>query len=85
MLLCEHHHHRVHENGWRVRGDANGMVSFVSRSARDASRDPRRSDEDAGRDLDPVGSNILMALPRQHLVGLRVGEAHAQLLDVASE
>jgi hypothetical protein len=33
-LLCEHHHHLVHTNGWTVAGDANAELSFVGPSGR---------------------------------------------------
>jgi hypothetical protein len=33
-LLCEHHHHLVHTNGWTVSGDANAELSFVGPSGR---------------------------------------------------
>jgi hypothetical protein len=33
-LLCEHHHHLVHTNGWTVSGDASAELSFVGPSGR---------------------------------------------------
>jgi hypothetical protein len=33
-LLCNHHHHRVHEGAWQVGGDANGELTFVGPSGR---------------------------------------------------
>jgi hypothetical protein len=35
VLLCEHHHHRIHENGWSVQGDANKELIFRGPSGRD--------------------------------------------------
>jgi Domain of unknown function (DUF222)/HNH endonuclease len=29
VMLCDHHHHRVHEGKWRVMGNANGILRFV--------------------------------------------------------
>ncbi|HEX3794094.1 MAG TPA: DUF222 domain-containing protein [Acidimicrobiales bacterium] len=29
VLLCEHHHHRVHEGAWTVSGNANDVLTFV--------------------------------------------------------
>jgi len=34
VLLCEHHHHRVHERGWKLSGDANGELTIVTPSGR---------------------------------------------------
>jgi len=34
VTLCDHHHHRVHEGKWRVRGNANGILRFVGPSGR---------------------------------------------------
>jgi hypothetical protein len=34
VLLCEFHHHKVHEKGWRVEGDANGVLDFVTPEGR---------------------------------------------------
>jgi len=34
VLLCEHHHHRVHELGWKVSGDANVLLTIVTPSGR---------------------------------------------------
>jgi Domain of unknown function (DUF222) len=33
-LLCEHHHHLVHSNGWQLEGDANDELRFVGPSRR---------------------------------------------------
>ena len=33
-LLCEHHHHLVHSNGWALSGDANAELTFVGPSGR---------------------------------------------------
>ncbi len=33
-LLCEHHHHLVHTNGWTLSGDANSELTFVGPSGR---------------------------------------------------
>ncbi|MCU1427874.1 MAG: endonuclease, partial [Actinomycetia bacterium] len=29
VLLCNHHHHLVHEHGWHIRGDPNGPIHFI--------------------------------------------------------
>jgi hypothetical protein len=34
VLLCEHHHRRMHGREWRVEGNANGELSFVGPSGR---------------------------------------------------
>jgi hypothetical protein len=34
VLLCDHHHDRVHSGGWRVHGDANVELTFVGPSKR---------------------------------------------------
>ncbi|MGO8862726.1 MAG: DUF222 domain-containing protein [Acidimicrobiales bacterium] len=34
VMLCDHHHHRVHEGKWRVAGNANGTLRFVGPSGR---------------------------------------------------
>jgi len=34
VLLCAHHHHRVHSKEWRVEGDANAELRFVGPSGR---------------------------------------------------
>ena len=34
VLLCEHHHHRVHSRQWSVEGNANEELSFVGPSGR---------------------------------------------------
>jgi hypothetical protein len=34
VTMCDHHHHRVHENGWDVRGNANGILRFTGPSGR---------------------------------------------------
>jgi Domain of unknown function (DUF222) len=34
VLLCEHHHHRVHAKEWRVTGNANEELCFVGPSGR---------------------------------------------------
>jgi Domain of unknown function (DUF222) len=33
-LLCQHHHHLVHSNGWTVSGNANGVLTFVGPDGR---------------------------------------------------
>jgi hypothetical protein len=40
ILLCEHHHHRVHEGAWKMTGSANDMVTFVGPSGRAMSSRP---------------------------------------------
>jgi uncharacterized protein DUF222/HNH endonuclease len=32
VTLCIHHHHRVHEGGWRMSGDANAELQFLGPS-----------------------------------------------------
>jgi hypothetical protein len=32
--LCSHHHHRVHEKAWQVKGNANGILRFIGPSGR---------------------------------------------------
>jgi Domain of unknown function (DUF222)/HNH endonuclease len=34
VTMCDHHHHRVHESGWDVRGNANGILRFTGPSGR---------------------------------------------------
>jgi hypothetical protein len=34
VTMCDHHHHRVHETGWDVRGNANGILRFTGPSGR---------------------------------------------------
>jgi Domain of unknown function (DUF222)/HNH endonuclease len=34
VLLCEHHHHRVHSSQWEVSGDANAELTFVGPTGR---------------------------------------------------
>jgi len=34
VLLCEHHHRRMHARAWSVVGDANGELTFVGPSGR---------------------------------------------------
>jgi len=34
VTMCDHHHHRVHENGWDVKGNANGTLRFTGPSGR---------------------------------------------------
>lgn len=34
VTLCSHHHNRVHEGGWRMHGNANGVLRFVGPSGR---------------------------------------------------
>jgi Domain of unknown function (DUF222)/HNH endonuclease len=34
VTMCDHHHHRVHENGWDVKGNANGILRFTGPSGR---------------------------------------------------
>jgi hypothetical protein len=33
-LLCDHHHHRVHEGKWAVSGNANGVLRFMGPTKR---------------------------------------------------
>jgi hypothetical protein len=33
-LLCDHHHHRVHESRWQVSGNANGTLRFLGPTER---------------------------------------------------
>lgn len=42
LLTCRFHHRLLHEGGWRIEGDAEGTVSFVSSLGRrlDSSRVP---------------------------------------------
>jgi hypothetical protein len=34
VTLCDHHHHRVHEGQWQMKGNANGILRFVGPSGR---------------------------------------------------
>ncbi len=34
VTLCDHHHHRVHEGKWQVKGNANGILRFLGPSGR---------------------------------------------------
>jgi hypothetical protein len=34
VLLCEHHHHRVHSRNWTMSGDANAELTFVGPTGR---------------------------------------------------
>jgi hypothetical protein len=34
VLLCNHHHHLVHERRWRMSGNANGILQFVGPTKR---------------------------------------------------
>ena len=34
VLLCDHHHHRIHSGGWRMSGNANGILRFCGPSGR---------------------------------------------------
>jgi hypothetical protein len=34
VLLCDHHHHRVHEGKWEMTGNANGILRFVGPNGR---------------------------------------------------
>jgi hypothetical protein len=34
VTLCSHHHHRVHERQWEVKGNANGVLRFIGPSGR---------------------------------------------------
>jgi hypothetical protein len=34
VLLCDHHHHRVHEGKWEMTGNANGILQFVGPNGR---------------------------------------------------
>jgi hypothetical protein len=40
VLLCDHHHHKVHESRWRVSGDANGTLKFLGPTKRLMSSQP---------------------------------------------
>jgi hypothetical protein len=40
VTMCDHHHHRVHENGWVVTGNANGILRFTGPSGRMMSSRP---------------------------------------------
>jgi hypothetical protein len=43
LLLCEFHHHRVHEAGWKVRGDPNGELVFVAPNGKEITSRPSAS------------------------------------------
>jgi len=34
VLLCDHHHHRVHEGRWQVSGNSNGILRFLGPTER---------------------------------------------------
>jgi len=34
VTLCEHHHTRVHEGGWKMTGNANGVLRFMAPTGR---------------------------------------------------
>jgi hypothetical protein len=34
VLLCDHHHHTVHEARWQMSGDANGILNFLGPTER---------------------------------------------------
>jgi hypothetical protein len=34
VLLCEHHHHTIHQNAWAVGGDANDELTFIGPTGR---------------------------------------------------
>jgi hypothetical protein len=34
VMLCDHHHHRMHEKRWQVTGNANGVLTFVGPTGR---------------------------------------------------
>ncbi|HWE65260.1 MAG TPA: DUF222 domain-containing protein [Acidimicrobiales bacterium] len=40
VTLCEYHHTRVHEQGWRMVGNANGVLTFVSPDGREMTSHP---------------------------------------------
>jgi hypothetical protein len=40
MTLCAAHHSRVHELGWKVSGDANGVVTFTGPHGRQSTSSP---------------------------------------------
>jgi len=40
VLLCDHHHDRVHSSGWQVTGDANVELTFVGPSGRSMTSRP---------------------------------------------
>jgi hypothetical protein len=40
VTLCDHHHHRVHEKHWKVKGNANGILRFNGPSGRTMSSRP---------------------------------------------
>jgi hypothetical protein len=40
VLLCEHHHHLVHTNGWTATGKADGEVTFAGPDGRSESTRP---------------------------------------------
>jgi hypothetical protein len=50
-LLCRGCHRRVHEGGWRIEGDAEGTLSFVSPSGRRITGRPAPLREDVRRRL----------------------------------
>jgi hypothetical protein len=54
VTMCDHHHHRVHEHGWDVKGNANGILRFTGPSGRTMTSRPsplwsRRRDSATGR------------------------------------
>jgi hypothetical protein len=40
ITLCAAHHSRVHELGWKISGDANGLVTFTSPHGRESTSSP---------------------------------------------
>lgn len=38
--LCWHHHHLVHDSGWRIEGDPGGRLTFRSAHGRELTSDP---------------------------------------------
>ncbi len=50
VLVCLHHHHLVHSNGWEVTGNANAELSFVGLKGRAMTSLPSRG----GRRSRPV-------------------------------
>jgi len=38
--LCWHHHHLVHDSGWRIEGDPGGQLRFRSAHGRELTSDP---------------------------------------------
>ncbi|HEY3843205.1 MAG TPA: DUF222 domain-containing protein [Acidimicrobiales bacterium] len=40
VLLCDHHHHRIHEDAWKLWGNANENLVFVGPSGREMTTRP---------------------------------------------